>query len=241
MGSDVTSRFAAFTVDRQCRVLSRGGQDVHLTPKAFDLLIALMEEAPRVLTKSELHKRLWPATFVSDATLAGVVKELRRALDDRDGSQPVIRIRTRVGYAFAPHVDRTAPLQTIASHWLVGSNKRFPLQAGENTIGRDPASAVWLDAASVSRRHARLALRDSLATLEDLRSKNGTRVGNVSVTSPVTLQDGDRIKIGTIPLTYRRSDEGLSTETSASAVRVNPPSSSPHARAEADPPPKAKR
>ena len=62
----------------------RGDAVVHLTAKAFDLLALLVDEAPRVVRKAELHERLWPGTFVSEAALGALVKELRRALEDRD-------------------------------------------------------------------------------------------------------------------------------------------------------------
>ena len=91
MGLSVTVRFGAFGLDADRRQLTCEGADVHLTPKAFDLLALLVNEAPRVVRKAELHERLWPGTFVSDATLVGLVKELRRALDDRDSSAPILR------------------------------------------------------------------------------------------------------------------------------------------------------
>ena len=58
------------------------GEPVHLTPKAFDLLSLLVEAAPRVVPKREIHERLWRGGVVTDATLVGLVKEIRRALDD---------------------------------------------------------------------------------------------------------------------------------------------------------------
>jgi hypothetical protein len=73
-------RFGPFVLDAARRQLFRDDTTVHLTPKAFDLLFLLVDAAPRVLSKGELHERLWPGTYVSDATLVGLVKELRRAL-----------------------------------------------------------------------------------------------------------------------------------------------------------------
>jgi two-component system KDP operon response regulator KdpE len=84
-------RFGRFTLDSSRRQLTRGDAVVHLTPKAFDLLVLLCSEAPRVVPKATLHERLWPGTYVSDATLIGLVKELPRALDDRDRDAPIIR------------------------------------------------------------------------------------------------------------------------------------------------------
>ena len=94
------TKFDAFEVDAGQRLLRRDGAEIHLTPKAFDLLGLLIEHAPRVVSKADLHRAMWPKSFVSDATLVGLVKELRRALDDRDRTAPVIRTVQRVGYAF---------------------------------------------------------------------------------------------------------------------------------------------
>jgi DNA-binding winged helix-turn-helix (wHTH) protein len=221
VGSDLIERFGPFSLDRQRRVLSREGADVHITPKAFDLLLLLIDEAPRVVAKRELHERVWPDTFVSDATLVGVIKELRRALGDRDAAAPIIRTVNRVGYGFARPVAPTTRRALSTCHWLAGANRRYPLGVGENVIGRDPESAVPLDAASVSRRHARITVGGAAAVLEDLKSKNGTKVGGVVVVEPVTLRDGDRITVGTVPLVYRESEAGLSTETHASAMDID--------------------
>ena len=79
-------QFGAFVFHADRRQLLRDGAEVHLTPKAFDLLALLIARAPAVVPKAEIHEQLWPGTFVSDATLAGLVKEVRRALgDDRAG------------------------------------------------------------------------------------------------------------------------------------------------------------
>jgi DNA-binding winged helix-turn-helix (wHTH) protein len=213
-GNPVTVRFGPFTLDAARRQLRRAGLEVHLTPKAFDLLVLLVSNAPRVVGKAELHERLWPGTYVSDATLVGVVKELRRALDDRDRESPVIRTVHRVGYALAldVHEARPEPRREVW-HWLVLRGRRVPLHHGENLVGRDPESHVWLDAAGVSRRHARLLVDEAGVRLEDLGSKNGTKVGEAPVGRVTTLRDGDRIAFGSVVAVYRGSAAGLSTET----------------------------
>lgn len=196
---------------------------MHLTPKAFDLLLLLVQEAPRVVDKRELHRRLWPATFVSDTTLVGLVKELRHALHDRDIEAPVIRTVHRIGYAFCPDVQaEESNARVRVWHWLVFRGRRIVLREGENIIGRDPASGVWLDAAGVSRRHARIVVGDHDASVQDLGSKNGTMVRDVSAREPVTLLDGASIAFGPVAGVYRTSTAGMSTEThSRAALRRN--------------------
>jgi DNA-binding winged helix-turn-helix (wHTH) protein len=217
------ARFGPFALDVARRHVSRDGTTVHLTPKAFDLLRLLVEESPRVVAKRELHERLWPGTFVSDATLAGLVKELRKALDDRDSGAPIIRTAHRVGYAFCPEVEGVSRAPVAARwHWLVFRGRRVVLQQGENVVGRDPSSQVCLDAAGVSRRHARIVIDGEQVRLEDLGSKNGTSIDTKPLTTSVLLRDGDRVVFGSVAGVYRSSVAGMSTETrSRSALRAS--------------------
>jgi DNA-binding winged helix-turn-helix (wHTH) protein len=205
--------FRHFKVDFSQRQLMRDDVVLHLTPKAFDLLAVLIEEVPRVVRKSELHERLWPSTFVSDATLVGLVKELRRALVDHDSSAPVIRTAHRIGYAFSAALDRKDSREPAVSRWIVAGNRRIELHAAENLIGRDPACTVWLDAPGVSRRHARIVVGAQNTMLEDLGSKNGTTLREALVTAPTVLHDGDRIRVGLAVVTYHASTSGMPTET----------------------------
>ena len=75
-------------------------------------------------------------------------------------------------------------------------HRRFVLSDGVNTIGRDPNSTVCINDASVSRGHARITVNGDKATLEDLRSKNGTQVMGAPITGPALLNDGDEIEFG---------------------------------------------
>ena len=84
---------------------------------------------------------------------------------------------------------------------------------GENIVGRDPASHVHIDHASVSRRHARIAIAGSGVRIEDLGSKNGTTVGGERVADAVDLHEGDRCAFGSVVAIYRTSGSGASTET----------------------------
>jgi hypothetical protein len=87
-----------------------------------------------VVGKRELHERLWPDTFVSDASLVELVKELCRALDERNPEAPVIRTAHRVGYALALGVDVTTPLRPRRRHWLVFRDRRTALIYGRSFV-----------------------------------------------------------------------------------------------------------
>ena len=127
-----------------------------------------------------------------------------------DSAQAPRYIRTvhRVGYAFcaeAPGTPATAPAGTGSRYWLAWNDRTLVLSAGENLIGRNPESGVWVDAAGVSRRHARVRLdaETGAAAIEDLGSTNGTFVNETRVESPMPLRDGDLVHLGSVPLTFR--------------------------------------
>lgn len=214
-------RFGGFVFDAATRQLTRGGADVHLTPKAFDLLGVLLDAAPRVVPKSELHQRLWPKSFVSDATLVGLVKEVRRALDDRDRQAPIIRTVPRIGYAFCATTARANAHLPAVSGWIVVAGQRLPLRQGVNTIGRDPLSAVWINVASISRHHARIVCDGTRATIEDVGSKNGTAVANEALRATHELRDGDRITFGRVDAIYCTSESGIPTVTEGDWSRAS--------------------
>jgi DNA-binding winged helix-turn-helix (wHTH) protein len=214
----VTYRFEHFTLDVAGRRLTRGTRVLPLVPKAFDLLVLLVEARPRVLSKSELHGRLWPATYVSDAGLSGLVALIRDALGDDARKPRLIRTVHRIGYAFTDTVDVESPVlsparKPSASHWLVLPNRQFALTEGDNVIGRDPHVDVQLRFPGVSRRHANIVVACGVATIHDLGSKNGTRVCGQRLTASCALHDGDQVTIGTMLLTFRVLSAGTSTAT----------------------------
>ena len=208
-------RLGAVTFDSESRQLLRGAAEIHLSPKAFDLLSTLIEARPRVLTKIELHQRLWPDTFVSDTNLASLVAEIREALGDNARQPRFVRTAHRVGYAFCGD-DQAAPASSTAASsdfcWLLRDGRRLGLQAGDNILGRELEDGIRLDSPTVSRRHARISVMDDGAVLEDLGSKNGTFVQGQSVTAQIPLADGDEIRVGSVVLRFRRAS-GSSTAT----------------------------
>lgn len=193
--------FGRFTFDRATHQLTCDELPVHLTPKAFDLLSLLVAEAPRVVPKDELHRYLWPDSFVSDASLLGLIKEVRRALGD-EGDGTLIRTVHRVGYAFAAPLQPVAAPGLRAGAWVMAGSVLVPLHEGENLIGRDAACAVCLDLPNISRRHARIVITGRDATIEDLGSTNGTWVGAQKLSQPGALREADRIQLGDAVLTF---------------------------------------
>jgi len=198
----------------------RGDRPSRLSPKAFALLELLIARRPNAVSKEEVHEQLWPGTFVSDASLANLVAELRDALND-DAQQPrFIRTVHRFGYAFRADVtaepERPAvrPLRGVVCR-LVWAGCEIYLQPGVNLVGREPEAAVWIDASAVSRRHARIVVDSDGATLEDLGSKNGTKLQGKRIRSVAQLADRDAIAIGPASMVFRVYRQTGSTETAA--------------------------
>ena len=96
---------------------------------------------------------------------------------------------------------------------LVSRHGEWPLPEGSNLVGRDRDCAVRLNSTTLSRRHARIVVTSGEAAVEDLGSKNGTRVNGQRVTQPVALEENDRIEFGSITMTYRTLDTLPSTIT----------------------------
>jgi len=201
-------RFGDFTLDSETRQVLRDQEAVPLSTKAFDVLHLLLERRPSVVSKAELHERIWPRTFVVDANLSVLIAEIRKVLDDDAKTPRFVRTVHRVGYAFfgtAVDLAPPAPASGTADRrcWLVWDDQTFPLVDGDNVVGRDPRSTVWVDASGVSRRHARIRVADDQALLEDLGSRNGTLLREATVTAPTSLEDGDVIRVGSVTLRFR--------------------------------------
>jgi DNA-binding winged helix-turn-helix (wHTH) protein len=194
--------FGRCHLDTVSRAVTLDGVSMHLSPKAFDLLRLLIEESPRVVPKAELMQRLWPDSFVEEANLPVLVAEVRAAIGDA-GGRGIIKTHHRVGYGFAAEVRETrshrgrlgtSPEVVL----LLPDGRRIALGAGINVVGRDRDADVRIDDPSVSRRHARIVVDGDGVALEDLASKNGTRVGGVPVSQPVRLAKGDIVGFGAI-------------------------------------------
>jgi len=96
--------FGPFRLDAAEHLLLRDGEAVPLTPKAFDLLLALVEQHGHLLEKDELLKKVWPDTFVEEANLASNISQLRKALGDGENGQRFIETMPKRGYRFVASV-----------------------------------------------------------------------------------------------------------------------------------------
>src|SRR3982751_1203708 len=96
--------FDGFRVDPVRRRLLKGGEQVSLTPKAFSILVVLLENRGEVVEKEELIRRIWPDTFVTEANLTQNVSSLRKVLGERANDHRYVVTVPGRGYSFVAEV-----------------------------------------------------------------------------------------------------------------------------------------
>lgn len=198
----VSFRFGPFRLIPDQRRLERDDAPVALTPKALDLLVALVRHRDRALSKDEILALVWPGVVIEEGNLAQQILLLRRALAEAGECVATI---PRFGYRFVANVseEREGGVGRGQSlHCIVWDGREFPLREGVTVIGRASHADVRIPLPSVSKQHARIVIRGLEATIEDLGSRHGTWRGAVALSGAVRLNGGDEIRLATARLTY---------------------------------------
>lgn len=105
---NVLYEFGSYQLDPPERLLLCEGQAVSLTPKAFDLLLVLVDRSGHLVEKEELLRTVWPGSFVEEGNLAVTISQLRKALNDDRGQHRYIETVSKKGYRFVADVKRLA-------------------------------------------------------------------------------------------------------------------------------------
>jgi DNA-binding winged helix-turn-helix (wHTH) protein len=205
-------RFDDIVFDSEAREASRGDRPLELSPKALQLLGALLCNRPRAMSRAELQDLLWPDTFVSHTSLPRLVTELRQALGDHTSDSRFIRTVHGFGYAFCGTAV-AAGGAAMSEYALLWGNREFSLLEGESSIGRAPDCTVRIPSHQISRHHARIVISQATARVEDLGSKNGTFVRGRRIEAPESLGVGDEIWIGPAVLLFVGGSAVDSTRT----------------------------
>src|ERR1700761_9841803 len=92
--------FEQFKLDPDRRTLSRAGSPVPLTPRAFDVLLFLVQNPNRRVTREELLQAVWGSTIVEEGNLTQYISHLRKALEDDAENTRLIVTVARKGYQF---------------------------------------------------------------------------------------------------------------------------------------------
>ena len=137
----VEYEFGPFRLDAERRALYRGTEFVALTPKAAEMLLVLVEEAGRVVTKEQLLERAWPGVVVEEGTLANNISALRKILDPAFAGEGPIATVARRGYRFSAPVKevcagvRPAPAPKPSSPIAITDRDTILLGDIENKTG----------------------------------------------------------------------------------------------------------
>src|SRR6188474_1701970 len=99
-GHAMQFRFADYVLDVARRELRRGGDPIAMEPQVFDLLVYLIRNRERVVTKDDLMSAVWGGRIVSESTLTSRINAARRAVGDTGDSQHLIRTSPRKGIRF---------------------------------------------------------------------------------------------------------------------------------------------
>jgi TolB-like protein/DNA-binding winged helix-turn-helix (wHTH) protein/Flp pilus assembly protein TadD len=107
-----TYHFGQFVLDSRKQRLSRADLPISVSPKAFDVLLFLVQNSNRLVTKEELLQAVWGDTFVEEGNLAQHVSHLRKALGDNAENPSLIVTITRKGYRFDADVSVDETIDT---------------------------------------------------------------------------------------------------------------------------------
>ena len=192
--------FEQFVLDPAKRTLSRADSAVSLTPKAFDVLLFLVQNPNRLVTKEELLQAVWGDTFVEEGNLTQYISHLRKALDHNSEDSRLIVTIARKGYQFTERVTVVADAADLAKHAtpqaavteLLKTDARpveFPAQ---EKVSKSPSPRLrlreWLAAAALLivivaafwlywgyRRRVMLSATDTIV-LADVKNETGDPV-----------------------------------------------------------------
>jgi DNA-binding winged helix-turn-helix (wHTH) protein/pimeloyl-ACP methyl ester carboxylesterase len=118
-------RFAEYQLDMERRELRRGAEQVNVEPQVFDLLVFLIQNRDRVVTKDDLLDAVWQGRIVSESTLTSRIKAARSAIGDNGEDQRLIKTLPRKGFRFVAQTDEVqASRQCPATDASINSDSR---------------------------------------------------------------------------------------------------------------------
>jgi adenylate cyclase len=123
--------FGSFSVNQMERQLLRDGQPVHLAPKAFDVLLVLIENKGCLVTKERLLQLVWPDVFVEEANLSVNIASLRKALEEGDAQAQWIETVPKQGYRFVAGVSE-----------ITGEDVERPHLISTHNCGNEPIRSL---------------------------------------------------------------------------------------------------
>jgi len=97
--------FEDYVLDQERRELTLRGQVVRIGPQVFDLLLQLVSQRDRVVSKDDLLRAVWSGRVVSESTITSHINAVRKAIGDTGEEQRLVRTVPRKGYRFIGQVE----------------------------------------------------------------------------------------------------------------------------------------
>jgi len=218
----VLYEFGKFRCDPREHLLLCDGKPVSLSPKSFDILLALIRSNGRLLTKDELMRQVWPDSFVEEANLTVNISALRKVLGETAEGQQYIETVPKRGYRFvAPVVERRDNGKSSPTAVTTGAERH----ASQLEVRPAPVTSAWsrrwwlaagllliavLVSVLVSSRPATLTDKDTVV-LADITNKTGDPVFDEA------LRQGLSSQLEQSPFLNLLSDERISQTLSLMA------------------------
>lgn len=191
--------FGPFRLDVSERLLQRDGKEVALTPKAFELLLTLVQSRGRLVSKENLITRVWPDTFIEENNLAVHISVLRKILGENEEGLEYIKTLPRHGYCFV--ADTREGMQKEHATSKVRSIAVLPFEvigseAGDDYLGLGISDAITTRLNQISQ----IVVRPTSAVLRYADGKHdplkaGHDLDVEAVLSGRITKAGDRIRV----------------------------------------------
>ena len=215
-------RFGEFTLDLEGHRLLNTDREIPLQPKAFETLCCLIERHGRLVTKRELHDRVWGDVAVTDGALGRCIVEVRKALGDGVAEPRFLQTVPRLGYRFIGLVEAIDSLSGAPGVTTADARVRALVVLPFVNLSRDPEQEHFVDGftdlliaelgriaeLNVISRTSAMCYRATTKSLPEIARDLGV---DVAVEGSI-LRDGDRVRI-TVQLIDARSDTHLWAES----------------------------
>jgi eukaryotic-like serine/threonine-protein kinase len=229
--------FGPFCLDCARHLLLKDGHSMPLPPKAFEILVILIQRRGTLLTKTELLHAVWPDTFVEENNLTQYVSMLRKTLSDGSDDQKYIQTVPKLGYRFTAEVHEIAeggPDLLVAKHTRTrivlreeeeeevqedsgpavstsakSSDVSITAQEGATRAGKNQQAWKWVAAFGALG----LTVLGALVVFHDFQPRPGESRAAVSISSPVKPRQSIAV-LGFKNLSGRPGDDWLSTALS---------------------------
>ena len=218
--------FGVFSLDPAQRILRRNGAPVSVTPKAFDLLIMLVEQSGRLLERDTLLEAVWPGVSVEEGNLSVTISHLRKALGDDRGKHEYIETVSKRGYRFVAKVEDLceAPLEPPVHRKQDGEIFAAPGSLEWNTDG-DLLTHLVHSADPTTAKHASqwkyLAIAGCLAGILIASIFTGTRLADLRRGNSSAIDAGPIRSLAVLPfqtMGVKSDDEYLGLGTADALI-----------------------